>query len=127
MVCDSNAMSTQPARPGITSQEPPLSTDQIPPGCPTDASTPAEVPAASASPASPPSSASSASSASAESFAARKKKRLIGIDAARGLALIGLIAVHILPDETAGGDPSLAWTLFSGDSAALFALLAGVG
>lgn len=95
-----------------------MSTDQIPPGCPTDASTPAEVPA---------SSASSASSASAESPAARKKKRLIGIDAARGLALIGLIAVHILPDETAGGDPSLAWTLFSGDSAALFALLAGVG
>lgn len=58
---------------------------------------------------------------------ARKKKRLIGIDAARGMALIGLIAVHILPDETAAGDPALAWTLFSGDSAALFALLAGVG
>lgn len=56
-----------------------------------------------------------------------KKKRLVGIDAARGLALIGLMAVHILPEATADGDPTLAWSLFSGDSAALFALLAGVG
>lgn len=56
------------------------------------------------------------------------RKRLIGIDAARGVALIGLFAVHILPDtveET--GDPTLAYTLFAGHSAALFALLAGVG
>lgn len=56
------------------------------------------------------------------------RKRLIGIDAARGLALIGLFAVHILPDESdLTGGPSLSWTLFAGDSAALFALLAGVG
>ncbi|MDI3331843.1 MAG: heparan-alpha-glucosaminide N-acetyltransferase domain-containing protein [Micrococcus sp.] len=56
------------------------------------------------------------------------KKRLIGIDAARGLALIGLMAVHILPlssEDT--GDPTWTFTLFYGDSAALFALLAGVG
>lgn len=55
-------------------------------------------------------------------------KRLIGLDAARGLALIGLIAIHIYPsadEET--HEPTLAWVLFSGDSAALFALLAGVG
>ncbi|XKH53998.1 DUF1624 domain-containing protein [Citricoccus nitrophenolicus] len=55
-------------------------------------------------------------------------KRLIGIDAARGLALIGLMAIHILPsyrEDT--GEPTLTWQLFSGDSAALFALLAGVG
>nr|WP_272902080.1 heparan-alpha-glucosaminide N-acetyltransferase domain-containing protein [Brevibacterium daeguense] len=53
---------------------------------------------------------------------------MIGIDAARGLALVGLIAVHILPaeiDET--GDPTVAFHLFYGNSAALFALLAGVG
>ncbi|MDI3331011.1 MAG: heparan-alpha-glucosaminide N-acetyltransferase domain-containing protein [Micrococcus sp.] len=55
-------------------------------------------------------------------------RRLIGIDAARGLALIGLMAIHLFPsaDEDTG-EPTLAWTLFSGDSAALFALLAGVG
>ncbi|MGD6978685.1 heparan-alpha-glucosaminide N-acetyltransferase domain-containing protein [Citricoccus sp. CH26A] len=56
-----------------------------------------------------------------------QKKRLIGIDAARGLALIGLMAIHILPEEAESGGPSLTWTLFAGDSAALFALLAGVG
>ena len=56
------------------------------------------------------------------------RARLVGIDAARGLALIGLMAIHILPaqnEET--GDPTLTWDLFNGDSAALFALLAGVG
>jgi uncharacterized membrane protein len=55
-------------------------------------------------------------------------KRLIGVDAARGLALIGLMAVHIFPsaDEDTG-EPTVAWMLFGGDSAALFALLAGIG
>jgi uncharacterized membrane protein len=57
----------------------------------------------------------------------RSRRRLIGIDAARGLALVGLMAVHILPDVTEDGDPALSWILFSGNSAALFALLAGVG
>jgi uncharacterized membrane protein len=55
------------------------------------------------------------------------RKRLIGIDAARGLALVGLMAIHILPEATEDGDPTLSWTVFSGNSAALFALLAGVG
>lgn len=57
-----------------------------------------------------------------------RRARLIGIDAARGLALIGLMSVHLFPsaDEDTG-EPTLAWILFSGDSAALFALLAGVG
>src|SRR5699024_998631 len=59
---------------------------------------------------------------------ARRRPRLIGIDAARGLALIGLIAVHILPAEIGDtGDPSLVFRLFFGHSAALFAFLAGVG
>jgi uncharacterized membrane protein len=58
----------------------------------------------------------------------RPKKRLIAIDAARGLALIGLMAIHILPDaDEDTGESTLSWHLFSGDSAALFALLAGVG
>ncbi|MBD2761866.1 DUF1624 domain-containing protein [Kocuria sp. cx-116] len=58
----------------------------------------------------------------------RPKHRLVGIDAARGLALVGLMAIHLLPaydEET--GEASWSWILFSGDSAALFALLAGVG
>ena len=58
----------------------------------------------------------------------QSRARLVGIDAARGLALIGLMAIHILPAENEDtGDPTLAWNLFYGDSAALFALLAGVG
>lgn len=59
---------------------------------------------------------------------ANPAKRLVGIDAARGVALIGLMAIHLLPawnGET--GEPSWSWRLFSGDSASLFALLAGVG
>ena len=54
--------------------------------------------------------------------------RLVAIDAARGLALIGLTAIHFLPasnEET--HEPTWSWILFAGDSAALFALLAGVG
>ncbi|SNT01210.1 Protein of unknown function [Geodermatophilus pulveris] len=53
--------------------------------------------------------------------------RLIGIDAARGIALVGMMAVHTVDSVDAEGEPSLAWTLAAGKSAALFALLAGVG
>ncbi len=58
----------------------------------------------------------------------QNQQRLPGIDVARGLALIGLMAVHLFPsaDEDTG-NPTLAWTVFGGDSAALFALLAGIG
>ena len=57
----------------------------------------------------------------------RTKRRIMGVDVARGFALIGMIAVHVLP-STVGpeDDPSLEWTLFAGHSAALFAMLAGV-
>lgn len=53
--------------------------------------------------------------------------RLIGIDAARGLALIGMVAVHTIAPDTADGDVTLAWQLASGNAAALFAVLGGVG
>ena len=57
--------------------------------------------------------------------------RILGVDLARALALIGMIAVHILPLRVAlAGDgfaPSWAATLFSGRASALFVLLAGVG
>ena len=56
------------------------------------------------------------------------QRRLTGIDAARGIALLGMIATHVLPlynQET--GDPSLTGLIFSGRSSALFAVVAGVG
>lgn len=57
--------------------------------------------------------------------------RILGVDLARALALIGMIAVHIMPLRVAlAGDgfaPSAAATLFSGRASALFVLLAGVG
>lgn len=57
----------------------------------------------------------------------RSSARLIGVDAARGIALIGMIAVHNVEAIDADGEQSLAWALSAGKSAALFALLAGVG
>jgi uncharacterized membrane protein len=53
--------------------------------------------------------------------------RLVGIDAARGIALIGMMAVHNIEPEDGDGNRTLAWVLSDGKSAALFALLAGVG
>ena len=55
------------------------------------------------------------------------KGRLIGIDVARGLALLGMMAVHILPPVGPDETMSIPWILSVGKSAALFALLAGVG
>lgn len=53
--------------------------------------------------------------------------RIRGLDAARGLALIGMIIVHTMPrTDPASGDLSLLHELFAGHSAALFGLLAGV-
>lgn len=51
-----------------------------------------------------------------------------GLDAARGLALIGLMAVQVLPGHHAPTQaPAWPHTLLSQSSAALFILLAGVG
>ena len=65
----------------------------------------------------------------ATTASARKggKGRLIGIDGARALALIGMMSVHILPFENP--DRTIAWyfSVAAGRSAALFAVLAGVG
>jgi uncharacterized membrane protein len=57
----------------------------------------------------------------------RTSARLVGIDAARGIALFGMMAVHNIAAVDEEGEASLAWTLAGGKSAALFALLAGVG
>lgn len=53
--------------------------------------------------------------------------RLVGLDVARGLALIGMMAVHILPSVGPEGEMSIPWMLTVGKAAALFAVLAGVG
>lgn len=55
--------------------------------------------------------------------------RLHGIDAARGLALLGMMATHLLPtfESNAGLTPTWIGLTFSGRAAALFAVLAGVG
>lgn len=55
-----------------------------------------------------------------------KKVRLQGVDAARGLALIGMMAIHIMPGWDGHYEPTAAWSIFAGRGAALFALLAGV-
>ncbi|ALU40434.1 hypothetical protein AS188_12455 [Kocuria flava] len=60
--------------------------------------------------------------------ARRPTGRVQAVDAARGLALVGLTAIHFLPAAYEGtSTPTLSWLLFAGDSAALFALVAGVG
>lgn len=53
--------------------------------------------------------------------------RLIGIDAARGVALVGMVTVHIFSASTVDDEVSLAWWVASGTSSALFAVLAGIG
>ena len=70
---------------------------------------------------------SPAADAILDSSEARRSSRLIGLDAARGLALIGMFAVHTISAETPDGDLSFAWALSSGKASALFAILGGVG
>ena len=56
-------------------------------------------------------------------------ERLRGIDAARGLALLGMMATHLLPTFESNADLTPTWIglIFSGRAAALFAVLAGIG
>jgi uncharacterized membrane protein len=53
--------------------------------------------------------------------------RLVGVDVARGLALLGMLAVHTLPTFTDDGVPTTATVLAAGRSAATFVLVAGIG
>jgi uncharacterized membrane protein YeiB len=54
-------------------------------------------------------------------------ERLAGVDVARCVALFGMGVVHVLPRTDATGAQSLVDQVFRGRSAALFAVLAGVG
>ena len=73
----------------------------------------------------------SGATAGKTSAATGKGSRIAGVDAARGLALLGMIAVHIMPLAVLSSSsvPSATWagTLFAGRASALFVLLAGVG
>ncbi|PZF84032.1 heparan-alpha-glucosaminide N-acetyltransferase domain-containing protein [Jiangella anatolica] len=55
------------------------------------------------------------------------RDRLLGVDAARGIALLGMMSVHIIPGIGDDGGLTASRVLASGRSSALFALLAGVG
>ena len=55
------------------------------------------------------------------------RTRLAGVDAARGLAVLGMVAVHVLPSETDDGGTALSEAIAGGRSSAAFAVLAGVG
>lgn len=52
--------------------------------------------------------------------------RLVGIDLARTVALVGMVATHVLEGRTASGDLTLTQELAGGRASALFAVLAGV-
>jgi uncharacterized membrane protein len=52
-------------------------------------------------------------------------RRVVGVDVARGVALIGIVVLNILPME-GEDDPQFVYVLFGGRAAALFALIAGI-
>lgn len=59
-----------------------------------------------------------------ESDASNSLPRVLALDAARGIAVLGMFAVHVGPPR---GQPGASWlTVLEGRSAALFAVLAGV-
>ncbi|MDN5858514.1 MAG: DUF1624 domain-containing protein [Pseudonocardia sp.] len=55
------------------------------------------------------------------------RDRIVGVDAARAVAIVGMVATHILPVDTVDGTPTLVGLLFDGRASALFAVLAGAG
>jgi uncharacterized membrane protein len=78
-------------------------------------------PAPASSPQLPPSPA-----ASPRVPSARSSRRAIGVDVARAVALIGMIAVHVFPESNDNDEMTWIFGTFGGRAAALFALLAGV-
>lgn len=60
-----------------------------------------------------------------------RTRRIPGVDFARGLALLGMMAVHIMPlsvlVDGSGIAPTWAGAMFSGRASALFVVMAGVG
>ncbi|MER5599438.1 DUF418 domain-containing protein [Streptomyces sp. NPDC002265] len=60
-----------------------------------------------------------------DSSCAPSTGRLIGIDLARGLAVLGMYSAHVGPDVSVGGPMGFVLEAARGRSSALFALLAG--
>ena len=56
----------------------------------------------------------------------RAAGRIVGVDVARCLALLGMMATHVLEPLTAAGEVATSHTVASGRASGLFALLAGV-
>lgn len=55
-------------------------------------------------------------------------RRLTGIDAARGVALFGMMSTHVFPLYSSGtGEATWAALVFSGRASGLFAVVAGIG
>ncbi|GAA2880488.1 hypothetical protein GCM10010472_43170 [Pseudonocardia halophobica] len=54
------------------------------------------------------------------------RDRIAGVDAARGIALLGMMVTHVLPLHTATGE-TITGAVAAGRASALFALLLGVG
>jgi uncharacterized membrane protein len=61
-----------------------------------------------------------------ESTTARSTARVVGVDVARCLALLGMMATHVLDERTVTGEITTSHWLASGRASALFAVLAGV-
>lgn len=57
---------------------------------------------------------------------AQAGERLVGIDVARCLALLGMVATHMLDERTPAGDLTFGQWLAGGRASALFAVLAGL-
>ncbi|NYI79896.1 heparan-alpha-glucosaminide N-acetyltransferase domain-containing protein [Nocardioides panzhihuensis] len=69
---------------------------------------------------------SASSSSVADRLSDRLSTRLVGVDAARCLALLGMMATHVLDPVDASGELTRIQEVAGGRSAALFAVLAGV-
>ncbi|WP_432075669.1 DUF418 domain-containing protein [Streptomyces wuyuanensis] len=67
----------------------------------------------------------SATTADDSPFRAPSTGRMIGLDLARGLAILGMFAAHVGPDPSVGGPLGWVMEVARGRSSALFALLAG--
>ncbi len=56
-----------------------------------------------------------------------RPSRITGLDAARGVALVGMVAVHVTPGGSPGDPVPVAHVVAGGRASALFAVLAGCG
>ena len=56
----------------------------------------------------------------------RPARRVRGVDAVRGLAVLGMVAVHVGNPTSADGSPSWEHLAFAGLASAVFVVVAGV-